>query len=311
MNVRRILGSAVVLGAVVTLVAGVREASARVTLHEGYVTETFAPEGFTDGPDGPYQTCADKIIGRLGFQYGGNPDNYVPPSPLVSRGDVTYRIFRDDQLVGARKKRFQDGASGYVKDDPVLGEVVVPPIVEVKSPPVMSLPAIEIWGASPSQYVIAAATDLEIPLPPGLAAGTTLQVQPYFSSIPRTMIVVDCPPPSITARMDILPGFATNYLVPKSPVPIPVDIFGSKDFDASTVTDLRLGAASPVVWPRRLAALDIRRDLNGDGFLDRRAWFVPKQTMVKCADRTLTLTARSATGAPVTAVNPVRPILCR
>ena len=307
MNVRKALCTAIVVSTVaVTIVVGAGDASARVTLHEGYVTDTTAPPGFVDGEFGPYHTCADKIVGRAGNQANVSPDEYVPPSPPVSQGTRTYLVYRQDQLTGGEWDSLADQSIGYVRVDPVLGEVVVPPITRVTTPPLMSLPTVETWDP----WLVSFGTSFEIALPPGITAGTELALKPLYSRIPRTLLVVDCQPRTVTARIDVLPGLATNFVVPSSPLPVPVDIFGSADFDAAAATDLRLAGAAPVVWPR-FPSLDLRRDLNRDGYMDRRVWFVPRKMALSCRSTSVAFTAKTPAGAAVTGSDSVRPVLCR
>lgn len=285
---------------------------ARQVLHDNNgITETFPPTGVTGTPQPQHDfTCAANIVGWYGFPADRyDPATYTkPPDPQPAR---YLRVYRTDDLqpndgtVVDLSGELPDGTRGAVY---VSGPKAGQPVPRVGETLVAPEPLDVVL---PSAYgPLAWRSDFVIPLTPGLAPGTLLELLPAGSfGPPQLLQVADCTPPPVSARIDVLPLVSPNVVVPGSQLPIPVVLFGSAELDAGSATNLQLGTATPIVWPKWLKA-DATADLNRDGFVDRLVWFRTDRTGITCQSTSVDLTGSLANGQTLKGTDAVKPVRC-
>ena len=114
-----------------------------------------------------------------------------------------------------------------------------------------------------------AAAPFDVTLAVGkIAVGNEVLVAQSDHTAYATFTAVDCgtTPPPITATIDILPGVASNPVIPSLRLPLlPVRIYGSAALDVTSISSVKLGDASQVAIPKALAGLFAPHDRNGDG----------------------------------------------
>jgi hypothetical protein len=306
----RILGrkaAATLIAAGALVLFGSLPASARWTIHDGNdATQISAPPGGEEG-----QTCADRLRGQSGWAEGvDDPTGVIPPA--YAYHGVPYEVWQAPP--GAQADGFfseADDGSGAVfvaANGTTVGPATK--ILTFPGPDRTALPAPEPIDppatGTPDNWVFLSG-DIDVALPGTVHAGDLLGVKPAgvettFLNVP----VVDCTPPPIVARIDVLPGLRTNYVVPRLRAPVlPVLVYGSPAVSVRTITSVHLQNAAPGSVP---AILTRPFDANHDGYLDRVYWFSPAATGIACGQSSVSMTGRTSSGTHFSGTDAIRTV---
>ena len=149
--------------------------------------------------------------------------------------------------------------------------------------------------------------DLSATLPSSLAVGSIIGLKPANGGSSFIVLtVVDCTPPPVTARIDVLPGLRVNYVIPRLRAPVlPVLIYGSATVNVQSMTSVHLQDAAAASVP---AILSRPFDANHDGYLDRVYWFSPIATGIACGQTSVTLTGQTTGGTHIVGTDSIRTV---
>jgi hypothetical protein len=113
----------------------------------------------------------------------------------------------------------------------------------------------------------------------------------------------------VEVAIDITPGGFPNSINPTSQGMIPVAVLSSPQFDAQSLdfASVRFGPRGTEAIAQHVAP----EDVNGDGLLDAVFQFPTRAAGILCGATTLTLTARTLDGRPVTGTDSIRTVGCR
>ncbi len=256
------------------------------------------------------QVCTTHVEGRAGLSTEIDPA--VTPPPPGPYDPLTVELFTGPpaSLDGA-----QGAPGGILLAD---GTTLVAPIASVTTAPPTLLSQPEEYtnnGNTPIwEY---AAAPFSFTLAPGaVAPGNDVAFRQSGHVAITVLNAVTCStPPSITAVIDVLPGIASNPVIPSLRLPIlPVRVFGSATLDVTKIATVKLGNASAVAIPPWLVRLFPRlfapRDRNGDGYLDRDYFFAPASTGIACGATSVNLTGTLSGGGTFSGTDAIKTVHC-
>lgn len=268
------------------LLLGAPTASARWTVHnDADVTQILAPPGGVEG-----ETCADRLRGQAGWAVSDSPDTYLPP-PLAYAA-VQYDIWT--KPAGAPPGGVIQVAENGQDVIYVAPDTTSRPAVFVKhftttrrhavTPPYL-IPDFGLYLYTIGTFYTA--------LPNTIAPGDPVGIKPTSTGSDfLTLTAIRCPP--ATVRIDVRPGVSSNNVDPTQTTPLlPVLVYGSSTVDVRTIAAVHLQNAGP-----KAVSADLRRpfDADHDGYLDRRYYFSPKATGIRCGQTSVTLSGHTNAG---------------
>jgi hypothetical protein len=110
----------------------------------------------------------------------------------------------------------------------------------------------------------------------------------------------------VSVRIDVRPGSTSNKVDPHQSTPLlPVLVYGSATLDVRSIAAVHLQKAGP-----KSVSPELRRpyDANRDGYLDRRYYFAPSATGIRCGQTSVTLTGRTSSGLRFTGTDAIRTV---
>jgi hypothetical protein len=292
-------GAVALVAAIATVVLVPSTASARWRFHnDADVTQISAPPGGTED-----QTCTNLLKGQTGWAVdpGGDPNTY--PVPDIAYQAVTYDVWtKPSDAPAGGQITFRDPDVEYLLPD---GTTV--PAVFVKqfttSDRVAVTPPITTPALSPN-YLFTRG-HFSTSLPPGIAPGDPVGIKPTASGSEFiTLTAVDCT--RVAVRIDVRPDSSANNVDPRRSSPLlPVLVYGSSTFDVRSIAAVHLQNAAP-----KSVSPELRRpyDANGDGYLDRRYYFAPSATGIRCGQTSVTLTGRTSAGLRFTGTDAIHTV---
>jgi hypothetical protein len=280
-------GVIAVIAAVMTVALVPSSALARWRFHnDADVTQITAPPGGTQD-----QTCTTKLKGQTGWAVdpNGDPSTYVVP-PIAYEA-VTYDVWTKPASApdgGQITTSDPDGVQYLLSDGTSWPAVFVKQFTtsaRAAVTPPRTTPAL-----SPNYLFTLGHFSTSLA---GIAPGDPVGIKPTASGSEFiTLTAVDCSP--VTVRIDVRPGSSANNVDPRQSAPLlPVLVFGNSTLDVRSIAAVHLQNAAP-----KAASPDLLRpfDANSDGFLDRRYYFAPSATGIRCGQSTVTLTGRTTSG---------------
>src|SRR5262245_61858569 len=108
--------------------------------------------------------------------------------------------------------------------------------------------------------------------------------------------------------IDVIPNDAVNVVDPDAGDPVPVVIFGSRDFDPRTIEieSLRLAGSAPV--KSDAGAVQKVEDVNADGIDDLTVWFSPHELRPPASESSVTLRGVTSGGARIEGRDAIRTV---
>jgi hypothetical protein len=264
------------------------------------VTQITAPPGGTED-----QTCANELRGQTGFALDPGVDPAVFVIPPIAFQAVTYDVYT--KPAGAPNGgTIDDTDAGIVYNEP--DGITSVPALFVKqfttSPRTAVTPPQNLPDHGTNFYLFTIG-NFSTPLPASIHSGDPVGIKPASGgSTFVTLTAVDCGP--VPVRIDVRPGSSTNNVNPRQSTPLlPVLVYGSSTIDVRTIAAVHLQNASP-----KAVAANLRRpfDADGDGFLDRRYYFAPSATGIRCGQTTVALTGRTTSGLHFKGTDPIHTV---
>ena len=281
-------------------------ASARYTLHNSAdVTQADVVNG------SEFNTCGNRISGRSGWSSFSTLEQLGGTLPPEATGPASYEVFQFP--AGRDPSDFQfvfDVAGGsyviYGPDGTTIIETA-PRVLAFDTAPRVVVP-----GGPIDQEGLFIYTDVAFDeaIAPAAPVGSTLGIKPLGGASLLELTVVDCAPTEQIVSIDAQPGKPGNPVNPASGRPtLVILVKGSRVFDVTKIATARVGTATPVTsgdyW-----LLSRPKDLNGDGFKDRRYYFRPNQTGLTCASTSVTIRGTLRSGSAWSGTDRIKPTYC-
>jgi hypothetical protein len=273
------------------------------------------PAAVTGGTE--EQTCPDAFHGQSAWSTSVPPDE-DPESLRPGTGSPAYQPV--DYVVwkappGASGGDFQEADVGddvnYLLPDGHLVPAIF--VMRFTTPARAAVPAQLVFppaSTTSDNLYFFSLTDFTARFPTGaaqLAPGDIVGVKPLAGgSTFIDLTVIDCTPPPVTARIDVLPGLRTNYVAPwlRAPV-LPVLVYGSPALSVRAIASVHLQDAAAASVP---AILSRPFDANRDGNLDRVYFFSPAATGITCGQTSVTLTGQTTDGTHIVGTDSIRTV---
>jgi hypothetical protein len=263
------------------------------------ITQITAPPGGTEN-----ETCSNALHGQSAWSTsvspGEDPELSRPAAGSFAYQPVDYVVWKAPP--GASGGDFVEADVGTGVNYQLADGTLLPAIFvrQFTTPARASVPAQLVFPPASStsdNLYLYSLTNFTATLPSSgsqrVVTGDIIGVKPASGgSTFIDLTVISCGP--VPVRIDVRPGSSTNNVNPRQSTPLlPVLVYGSSTIDVRTIAAVHLQNASP-----KAVAANLRRpfDADGDGFLDRRYYFAPSATGIRCGQATVALTGRTTSG---------------